>query len=107
MSIHTGSHLIPLQRRLQKRKIAVRVSVAILALLTSIYGVCAFFRRGFPGYMFGTTAFAFFDYSEPPVFFLLDYLAVMVLFSVIGMLIGSALSGKTKAARHRRGSTQS
>ena len=31
----------------------------------SIYGCVAFVQRGFPGYMSGKTAFAFFDYGEP------------------------------------------
>ena len=37
-----------------------------------------------PAYMFFRTSFAFFDYSEPRIFFFLDYLAVMILFAVLG-----------------------
>ncbi len=31
--------------------------------------------------------FAFFDYSEPLIFFTLDYLAVMILFMMVGCLV--------------------
>lgn len=43
------------------------------------WGVFAFVRRGFFDYLFLRTAFVFLDDSEPVVFFLLDYLAVMAL----------------------------
>ena len=58
----------------------------------SIYGCVAFVQRGFPGYMSGKTAFAFFDYGEPILLFLFDYLAIMVLIMMIGYLTVYALS---------------
>ena len=36
--------------------------------------------------MTGSTIFAFFDYSKPLIFFILDYLAVMVLFMMLGWI---------------------
>ena len=53
----------------------------------SVYGCAAFIKRGFPGYMLGRTMFAFFDYSELRAFFFLDYLTIMILFMIIGILI--------------------
>ena len=41
------------------------------------------------------TTFAFFDYSEPRIFFFLDYLSVMVLFMMTGCLVIYGL-GRTK-----------
>ena len=52
----------------------------------SIYGINAFIKRQFPDYMFRKTAFVFFEYSEPRSRFFLDYLAVMVLFMLVGCL---------------------
>lgn len=37
--------------------------------------------------MFMKMPFAFLDYSEPRVYFFLDYIAIMLLFAVIGYLI--------------------
>ena len=67
--------------------------------LISAYGVCAFVKRGFPAYMFMRTAFAFFDYGEPRAYFFMDYLAVMVLFAFLGMLIAQGLSAATHPRR--------
>ena len=90
--IHAGTHLTaPLAILGQKSK---KVSVTLYVILgcISIYGCVAFVQRGFPGYMSGRTAFAFFDYGEPIMLFLLDYLAIMVLFMMIGYLTVYALS---------------
>ena len=49
-------------------------------------------KRGFPEYLFAKTMFAFFDYSEPVLLFLLDYLAVMAAYMMIGWLLLSGLN---------------
>ena len=92
MCIHAGTHLtVPLGKLRQKSKKG-SVTVCVILGCISAYGVAAFVKRGFPGYMSGKTAFVFFDYGEPIVFFLLDYLAIMVLFMMTGYLITYALS---------------
>ena len=37
--------------------------------------------------MFLRSSFAFFDFGEPRIFFFLDYIAMMILFAAIGMMI--------------------
>ena len=71
-------------------------------IVISVYGIYAFIKRGFPGYMFMRTAFAFFDYGEPRVYFFMDYLSVMALFVCLGILIVSALSASKKADKKER-----
>ena len=66
-----------------KRMFVDKGGKALLALITA-YGCYAFVKRQLPAYMFLKTSFVFFDYSEPRVFFFLDYLAVMILFAVLG-----------------------
>ncbi len=84
MSIHAGTHLTgPLRKLAFKSKKAFVAVCAVLGCI-SVYGIVAFIKRGFPGYMSGRIAFAFFDYSEPRVFFFLDYLAIMILFMAVG-----------------------
>ena len=60
-------------------------------IITIIMAMClmltAFVKRGFPGYMFGKTVFAFFDYAEPRVYFFIDYIAIMILFMMTGCLL--------------------
>lgn len=85
MSLHAGTHLgsmLPKKGR--------RAWFAALGVI-SVYGVYAFAKRRIPSYMFLKLTFAFFDYSEPRVFFFADYLAVMILFAMLGYGIESAL----------------
>ena len=46
--------------------------------------------------MFMQIQFAFFDYDEPLVFFLLDYLTIMMLFASMGVVLQNLLGRKKK-----------
>ncbi len=59
---------------------------------TVTVGIATFVKRGFPGYMFGKTVFAFFDYAEPRVYFFIDYIAIMILFMMTGCLMTYVLN---------------
>ena len=102
MSVHAGTHLTAPFAKLKRN--SKKVWITMLAIITaiSVYGIYAFLKRGFPGYMFMRTAFAFFDFSEPRAYFFMDYLAVMVLFAYLGMLIVSAFSAFQKADKKER-----
>ena len=103
LSVHAGTHLLPL---FSKVKNAPLMRLFICAgVLISGYGVYAFIRRGFPGYMSGSTMFAFFDTSEPLILFILDYLSVMVLFALLGALTAYLLGKLAKKSGAQRGST--
>ena len=97
MSVHLGLHMELVIRTITKgkeQKPAIQWTGRILVLLFSAYGIYAFIKRGLPGYMFMQTMFAFFDFGEPVVFFIADYLAVMVLFAATGYYIGKLLKIK-------------
>lgn len=89
MSIHAGTHLGSILPKGRKK-------TAVLACLgaVSLYGVYAFLKRQIPAYLFLRLPFAFFDYSEPRVFFLADYLAVIVLFALVGYGLMNCLKRK-------------
>ncbi len=87
MCIHAGTHLTVPASKLAAKSRGISIVAGVILGCASIYGCIAFIRRGFPGYMLGKTAFAFFDYSEPRFFFFLDYLAILVLFMMIGCLV--------------------
>lgn len=42
--------------------------------------------------MFLRTSFAFFDFGEARILFFIDYIAIMILFAMIGCLTASKLS---------------
>ena len=92
MCLHAGTHLTPPLGKLGQKNKKASVMLYVILGCISAYGGVAFVQRGFPGYMSGRTAFAFFDYGEPILLFLLDYLAIMVLFMMIGYLTVFALS---------------
>ena len=77
MCVHAGTHLEKPMRRLPK---AGKAALGVIAA----YGCYAFTKRQLPEYMFLKMSFVFFDYNEPRVFFFLDYLAMMVLFALLG-----------------------
>ena len=79
MSLHAGTHLGAMLPKGRKK-------AAVLGCLgaVSLYGAYAFVKRQIPAYLFLKLPFAFFDYSEPRVFFLADYLTVMILLTMLG-----------------------
>lgn len=94
LCVHAGTHLAaPFKKLLSKSKKGFATWSVVLTCI-SVYGFVAWIRRGFPGYMSGKTAFAFFDLSEPRVFFFLDYIAIMILFMMAGCLIIYCLGRK-------------
>lgn len=86
MSFHAGMHMNPLVRRAGAEKGKRKLCAAGITVM-SAYGIYAFIKRGFAGYMFMTQQFAFYDYSESAIYFVLDYIAVMILFMAAGYLL--------------------
>ena len=94
--IHAGMHLVVPMNRLKKTGKTGWLWTIGIWVLISVYGVYAFIKRQIPEYMFRKTLFAFFDYSEPRLFFFLDYLSIMLLFGLAGYLLVSMTSKKKK-----------
>lgn len=102
MSIHAGTHLTaPLAKLRKNHRGAFTLLITAFAAV-SIYGAYAFVKRGFPDYLFAKTMFAFFDYSEPVLLFLLDYLAVTALFMMNGWLILGGMNHIRAVKRNQR-----
>ena len=88
MSLHLGLHwsmMMGMMRKAVKKPSAVRTWIlCILALAVAGYGVFVFVKRDVESYMLLKNQFVFFDFEEPLIFFLLDYVMVMGLFMFIG-----------------------
>ncbi len=84
MSLHLGFHLgmmMGMARRIVKEIPTARKWVLRgIATFIAGYGVYAFIRREIGHYMFLQNQYVFFDFEEPLIFFLADYIAVMTLF---------------------------
>lgn len=88
LSLHLGLHwntMMGMAKRMWKKPSAVRTWAArALGLLIAGYGVYAFVRREIGSYMLLQNQFVFFDFGEPLILFLLDYVAVMGLYMFVG-----------------------
>lgn len=83
MSVHLGLHwnmILGMLRKALKIKSKTK-SPSMIAfaagLIISGYGIWVFISRGFPTCLFLKSEFVFLDYSEPRIFFYIDYLALM------------------------------
>ena len=88
MSLHLGLHwgmVLTAGRRVMANPPARGKTVLrVCAIVIVLWGIYAFIRRELGVYLLLQTSFVFFDFEEPLILFLLDYLAVMGLFAVGG-----------------------
>ena len=66
--------------------------ISVFAIAGS--GVYAFSKRDIASYMLLRSHFVFFDYTESLGNYMLDYLAIMIVFIVIGHYLAMLLRGK-------------
>lgn len=104
MSLHLGNHAAMMMggmRRMFKLKPrnAPRTAVLrVIAALIAAYGCYAFVKRKIADYLFMRMMFAFFDYSESRAAFFLDYIAMILLFAIIGHYISLLLKRRPAKA---------
>ena len=98
LSLHLGMHTEQIIRPLKNKKSfgIIKWIGRIVFIFIAAYGIYAFIKRGFWGYMSGKTMFAFFDFRESRAIFIADYLAVMTLFAVAGNYIRKLLTFRRK-----------
>lgn len=63
----------------------------ILGATVALYGACAFGKRNIASYLFLQVHFVFFDYSEPVIFYILDYAAAMGMLIFLGYYLNKGL----------------
>lgn len=100
LSLHLGLHwsvMIGIAKKQVKAKSSVwSVIVKMLGILIAGYGGYAFVQRQIASYMFFQSMFVYFDFEEPLVFFILDYMAIMGLFVWVGHYVSKGLKGLGK-----------
>ena len=92
MSFHLGLHVRAVSARWIKglNKVA-RLGIAVIFSLIAVYGMYAFVKRGIGDYLLMKVMFAFFDFGEPKVRFLLDYAAIMMFVAELAYWIQTGL----------------
>ena len=98
MSMHLGFHWYVIMKMISKvlhmeEKSMVRSWILrMIAMAIAGYGIMAFVKRGVADYLFQKRMFVFFDFKQPIVLFLMDYMAIMGLFIFAGYYITKVLS---------------
>ncbi len=99
MSLHLGMHwnmLLTMARKHLRLNQVRTWAFRIAGYSFAAYGAVAFARRDVGLYLLLKSHFVFYDYSEPVIFFLIDYLSVMALFVLIGYYF---IQGLKRSAR--------
>ncbi|MDE7310951.1 MAG: DUF4405 domain-containing protein [Eubacterium sp.] len=102
MGFHIGLHYGMIFGMVKKICPAVKKNAActwalrVLAALIAGYGVYALFTRKFVDYISQKVMFAFFDYEEPALSFVLDYAAIMGLMIFIAYYLQRFLQWKVR-----------
>ena len=103
ISLHLGLHwniMLNMTERMFKKPSKIRKWVMrMIGAAIAGYGVYAFIKREIGSYMILKNQFVFFDFGEPLILFLLDYIAVMGLFVFVGHYLAKVLIeiGKNEA----------
>lgn len=92
LSLHLGLHWSMMLGMMKKKVPVLQTKYGATALraagiLIAVYGIYAFIKRDIGPYMTLQNMFVFFDFEEPLVFFILDYLVVMGMFAWTGYYI--------------------
>lgn len=94
MSIHLGLHwttIMGIVSKGRKKSGGRTILLRVIATVIAAYGVYAFFARQVGIYMLLRSHFVFFNYEEPLILFLIDYVAIMGVFIFIGHYVSKIL----------------
>lgn len=90
MGLHLGFHwsmIMGMVSRNMNKSVVRTWIIRIIGIVVAVYGVVAFVHRDIANYLLLKNHFVFFDFSETPVTFFIDYVAVMALYVFIGHYI--------------------
>ena len=97
-AVHAGMHGSMISGMLRKKFNIRRSSTAgmwtlrLIAVLLAVCGIYAFAKHKISSYLFLRTQFVFIDFSQPVALVLLDYLAIIVLFAMVGHCISKVIN---------------
>lgn len=85
-SFHIGQHWGMMLGKIKRKKEhgrLVKWGLRCTVLAYSLYGIVAFISRGLGKLMFLRVRYAFFEFGEPFIVFLIDYCAILVLYAAL------------------------
>ena len=102
LSAHLGLHWSMIMGMVRKVAAVKEPSVMravilrVLVLLITGNGVYAFFKNQIADYLLLKSQFVFFDFSQPPMQFLVEYLSMMCMFAALSYYLSRALQRAMK-----------
>ena len=96
LGIHWNSIIAPAIRRGKKQSKVKQILFAAPSFIVAAYGLYAFVNRDIADYMFLRSQFVFFDFNEPLLLFILDYLAIMGFFVFLAYYLTKRIRSKSK-----------
>ncbi|MCI8331518.1 MAG: hypothetical protein HFE78_01640 [Clostridiales bacterium] len=101
MSLHLGFHwsmmMVKAQKLVKKPSEIRKWMLCAVAVCIVGYGMYAFIKRDIVSYMLLKNQFVFFDFEEPLILFLMDYIASMGLFAAVGHYLSEVLKKLRKS----------
>lgn len=98
MSLHLGIHwgmMMGMARKVFPKSSSARTRILRLAgIAIAVYGLYAFVKRDILSYLLMQVQYVFFDFEEPVIFFILDYMATMGVLVFIGYYLWKGLTAK-------------
>lgn len=95
MSLHLGLHwsmiLGMAKKHVKQSSQSGKWILRAISVFMAGYGAYAFQKRNIGAYMLLQSKFVFFDFEEPILFFIMDYILVMGMFVFVGYYISFAL----------------
>lgn len=101
VGLHVGMHAQPALSRAGRAlsgrigMAAARVAGLALGVFALVYGAIVFVKLDFTGYISMQTRFAFIDPNQSVALFVLDHLAVFVLFALAGLALAALATRRT------------
>ena len=106
MSFHAGMHgnvMMGMFRKAANIQQPSKIrtwNLRVIALLLAICGVHAFVKNEIGPYLFLRTQFVFIDFSKPMALVLLDYLAIIALFAMVGYCTSKLIGLRPKYTKN-------
>jgi len=102
MAAHIGLHWGSVIGMMKKKRTLpewVNITLRCAAAAAALYGCYAFIYRQLGKRMFLLLEFVFFDYDEPIIFFLADYICILILFAAISYYISQMIKNMKRSVK--------
>lgn len=96
LGLHLGIIIFKLKPATNRINHKMKIFLSIILALICAYGIYAFILRGIWKYVFLSQEFFFFDLERGFIFFVLDYISILILIATVSYYLGKFLQQMSK-----------